>query len=411
MSRQANRPAPPPVRERKSDLRRKAERRLSARRTPRAAADKGGGPELLHELRVHQVELELQNEELRRAQEELEASRSKFYDLYDLAPVGYFALDRHGQVAEANTVGARMLGLAKTKAAGKPLSRFILRADQGIFFQNLRLLAETGAARSFELRLAENGNTATPRWVRLDVNAAAPRDGSSPVLRVAMSDITERHRAEELRESLEEKEILLREVHHRVKNNLSAVIGLIQLQQAARESWPTEAALADLENRIRSMALVHELLYQSKRISRLDLGVYLRTLAERLQSFLDPQQKIRIRVDAAPVETDLDTAVPCGLVADELLTNSFRHAFPADRPAGEDPEVFVTLARRGEECVLTVGDNGVGLPRDLDVRRVDSLGLRIVFLLSEYQLRGRISRVETGGTVFRLRFHPLREEE
>ncbi|MEI8174288.1 MAG: HD domain-containing phosphohydrolase [Deltaproteobacteria bacterium] len=158
--------------------------------------------QLLHELQVHQIELELQNDELRLTQGELEASRARYFDLYDLAPVGYFTLSETGMLLETNLTAATLLGVARSALINRQLTHFILPEDQDIYYRHRKLPFETGAHQVCEIRIVRVD--AAPCWVRIDAVAAQEADGA-PVCRAAMTDITERKRAEEqLRESLEQ---------------------------------------------------------------------------------------------------------------------------------------------------------------------------------------------------------------
>ena len=148
----------------------------------------------LHELRVHQIELEMQNEELRRTQEELEGSRARYFDLYDLAPVGYFTLSEQGLILEANLTAAKLLGVARGALVKQPLSRFVLREDQDIYYLHRKALLETGAPQAWELRVLKKD--AAPFWVRVEATTAQGADGAS-VWRAVVSDITETKRAEQ----------------------------------------------------------------------------------------------------------------------------------------------------------------------------------------------------------------------
>ncbi len=155
--------------------------------------------QLVHELRVHQIELTIQNEEMRRAQEELEASRARYFDLYDLAPVGYFTISEKGLILEANLTAANMLGVARSALVKHPLTSFILSADQDVYYQHRKLLFETAAPQLCELRMQRAG--ATPFWVRTDATLAQDVDGAS-ICHTVMVDINERkHMEESLRES------------------------------------------------------------------------------------------------------------------------------------------------------------------------------------------------------------------
>ena len=190
----------------------------------------------LHELRVHQIELEMQNEELRRTQEELEGSRARYFDLYDLAPVGYFTLSEPGLILEANLTGAKLLGVARSALVKQPLSRFVVREDQDIYYLHRKALLETGAPQSWELRLLKKD--AAPFWVRVEATTAQDAEGTS-VCRAVVSDITERKRDEEEKAKLEAQNRQLQRaeglgrmaaaIAHRFNNYLTAVMGSVEL--------------------------------------------------------------------------------------------------------------------------------------------------------------------------------------
>ena len=148
--------------------------------------------QMLHELRVHQIELEMQNEELRRAQEELNISRARYFDLYDLVPVGYCTLSEKGLILEANLAAATLLGVSCGALVKQLISRFILQEDQEIYYLHRRQLFQTGKPQSFELRMVKNDETAF--WAYLEMTAALDADGA-PVCRAVLNDITERKQA------------------------------------------------------------------------------------------------------------------------------------------------------------------------------------------------------------------------
>ena len=190
----------------------------------------------LHELRVHQIELEMQNEQLRRTQEELEASRERYFDLYELAPVGYFTLSEQGLILEANLTAAKLLGVARGALVKQPLSRFILPEDQDIHYRHRKQFLETGAPQSWELRLLRKD--AAPFWARVEATTSQDADGSA-VWRVVVSDITESKRMEEEKAKLEAQNRQLQKaeglgrmagaIAHHFNNHLTAVMGNLEL--------------------------------------------------------------------------------------------------------------------------------------------------------------------------------------
>lgn len=216
-------------------------------------------------------------------------------------------------------------------------------------------------------------------------------------------DITARKEAElMLRESLQEKEALLKEVHHRVKNNLQVITSLLRMETAKSHDPSTQVALKDMQGRIRSMALLHETLYRSGSLARVNLADYLSQLAAQLFRLQNPSPGlVKLLLELTPVEVEMDQAIPCGLLANELLTNSLKHGFPG----GRGGEVRLHLERRDAGAVvLVVSDTGIGLPADFDIGKAQSLGLRIVTDLAK-QLQGTLE--VSAGPCFTVTFTPI----
>jgi two-component sensor histidine kinase len=218
-------------------------------------------------------------------------------------------------------------------------------------------------------------------------------------------EITERKRAEEqIKTSLREKEILLQEIHHRVKNNLQVISSLLYLQSTSIEDQQSLEILQDSQNRVRTMALVHERLYQSEDLAKISLAEYIRNLANNLfQSYDIHPGAIKLKVNVGEVHLGIDTAIPCGLIVNELVSNCLKHAFPDGR-AGE---IRIEFWADGDgRYNLIVSDDGVGFPQDIDFRTTSSLGLQLVNNLTT-QLRGTIGLDRTGGTAFKIAFTEL----
>lgn len=210
---------------------------------------------------------------------------------------------------------------------------------------------------------------------------------------------------EALHNSLREKEALLKEVHHRVKNNLQLMSSLLHLQEMQIESVMARAILQDTQARIRSMALLHEALYRSGSLDRVDLAQYIESLVAYLRNTIPGSADIEILLDLAKVQLDLDLAVPCGLIINELVTNSLKHAFPR-RAAGR---VSVeTKAYENHEIMLKVTDNGVGLPADVSLSKAQSLGMQLVGDLVQ-QIGGHLEIRREPGTTFEIQFRLTRD--
>ena len=188
-----------------------------------------------------------------------------------------------------------------------------------------------------------------------------------------------------LRESLQEKDSLLKEIHHRVKNNLQVVSSLLHLQSTNIDDPKLQAALKESQNRVHSMALVHEALYQSENIDRVDFAQYSRMIAESLaRSYGIDDSHINLVYETVPVYLDIDAAIPCGLLLNEFVTNSLKHAFPAVYRTHSRENTITVIIRQYEGDVrLSVADNGVGMSNSRDYRSAETLGLQLVNSLVE----------------------------
>ncbi len=205
-----------------------------------------------------------------------------------------------------------------------------------------------------------------------------------------------------LRASEERKEALLREVHHRVKNNLAVICSLFYLQSMHTKDEETVQIFHDMENRVHSMALVHESLYGSENLARIDFAEYAQALAKDiLSSHRSPGAPVQLKSNLEPIVMSADLAVPCGLILNELISNAFKDGFPGN--VGGEIRLALHSGRDGK-CSLFVEDSGVGIPADLDVKESKTLGLRLVRSLTQ-QIRGSFELVRIdSGTSARLQF-------
>lgn len=206
----------------------------------------------------------------------------------------------------------------------------------------------------------------------------------------------------QIRASLKEKEVLLQEVHHRVKNNMQLISSLFSLQSGRIKDKQASEIFKSSQNRVRSMAIIHERLYQSKDFTRVDFAEYAQSLVTHLfGSYGINANVIKFYINIKNVFLDINTAIPCSLIINELVSNSLKHAFPAGKK-GEIKIAMHHLNKDGMEVI--VSDNGVGLPKKVDFRKTDSLGLHLVNLLAEDQLHGDIKLDRKKGTSFHIRF-------
>jgi PAS domain S-box-containing protein len=244
----------------------------------------------------------------------------------------------------------------------------------------------------------------TVKWVREQAEMEFDHDGKLLGGFGTTQDITQRKESEELiKASLREKEVLLKEIHHRVKNNLQVVSSLVRLQADGLDDPRLRDLFRDIHDRVQSMALVHERLYRSESLAEVDFGDYARSLLSHLwRSQGASAARIQLKLDLDPVSLSVETAVPCGLILNELAGNAFKHAF-AGRAAGG---VTVSLHTEPDGRVrLCVGDDGAGLPQGLDWRQARSLGLRLVQMLAT-QINGAVEMRSGAGTEFAVTFTP-----
>jgi two-component sensor histidine kinase len=227
-------------------------------------------------------------------------------------------------------------------------------------------------------------------------------DGRICQINAVIMDITERRKAEEqIKDSLKEKEMLLKEIHHRVKNNMTVISSLLKLQSDKIKDEQYKDIFNSSIDRIKSMALIHEKLYKSKDLAKVDFNDYLKDMINSMfMSYGLSSQKVALKTDVEDIAFGVDTAIPCGLIINELVSNSLKYAFPEDR----EGEIKVSLRRNDRaEVELTVSDNGVGMPEDVDFRKTDSLGLNLVNALVG-QLQGKIELHRAKGTEFIITF-------
>ncbi len=211
------------------------------------------------------------------------------------------------------------------------------------------------------------------------------------------------HLISKLRGSEKEKDALLHEIHHRVKNNMQIILSLLSIQARNIEDKQLLAIFQDCQNRIKAMALVHEELYQSKNLSRIDVKHYLDALLQGLSSSLLKKADVRLKVTIDNIFFNIDTAIPCGLIITELVTNSFKHAF-LEQVEGE---ISVVIRQENGTFILSVKDNGAGLPEGLDTSKTTSLGFQLVRGLTG-QLGGTINIESDHGTETMIIFKELK---
>ncbi|MCX9085816.1 MAG: ATP-binding protein [Candidatus Methanoperedens sp.] len=212
-------------------------------------------------------------------------------------------------------------------------------------------------------------------------------------------------RTAQLNRSIQEKEVLLREIHHRVKNNMQIISSLLMLQSQNIEDEKYRDVFIESQTRIYSMALIHEKLYQSKNFAQINFKEYIEGIVENIFESYNLNKNITIKIDVENIPVLIDYAVPCGLIINELVTNCLKYAFPGGRKG----KIQISLISNDNDMIhLSICDDGIGIPVDLDIRNTRSLGLKLVTGLAEGQLQGEILLKREGGTEFQINFRQVK---
>ena len=356
-------------------------------------------------LRAREAQLLTDQEQLRRALSAALASQSQELLIKNLAVNtsinGILLTDLDGRVTWVNASCLRMWGCAAAEEVlGRPFGGFWVDGQAGGI---LEILQQTGGWHGqLQARRKDGGVFSAELSASLIRN-----EEQSPVgIMASVVDITEHLKAEEMEKNL----LLAKEIHHRIKNNLQVISSLLFLQSEYVQDEKTREMFKESQNRVRSMALLHQKLYQSRNMAGIDSAEYIRDLTRNLfMSYGVADSQIKLSVTAEEIALSMDTAVPCGLIINELVSNSLKHAYPSGGPG----RIRVSISRSetpadppsegGSWYRLTVADDGKGLPENLDFRKTESLGLKIVCTLTD-QLSGRIELDRHKGARFTILF-------
>jgi len=331
----------------------------------------------------------------------LRESQEKFRSVADSAVDGIITTDTDGKIVLFNPNLKNIFGYSIDEIKGKHVTMLMPDRYKQKFIDKLERFKLTGnhelAGKTFESLGLRKDGTEFP----FEISIATWGSKGSMFTTSIIRDVTERKKTEKmLQNSLDEKEMLLKEIHHRVKNNLMIISSLLNLQSRYIKDEESKNIFKESQNRARSMALIHERLYQSTDLKRIDFGEYIRTLTNDLyNTYVMDISLIILNIDVDDVRLDINTSIPLGLIVNELVTNSLKHAFPQ----GKSGEINIEFHTQDDKYILEVKDNGIGFPKGLDYKNTDSLGLRIVTSLTE-QIDGEIKFTNTSGTSFKIIF-------
>lgn len=354
------------------------------------------------------LEMEIRNlnatleQRVRERTAELEASERRYHTLAALSPVGIFHTDDGGRCTYVNKHWRAMTGLASEEAMGNGWVRAIHPDDRERVLAGWGLAVKNRLPFRSEYRLQGSADVAI--WVL--AQAVAELDNDHHVIGYVgtVTDITESKRAEgQIRASLEEKEVLLKEIHHRVKNNMQIVSSLLHLQSRSVKDPAVLETCRECHDRIQSMAMIHEHLYRFESLAQIDFSEYARSLVVMLfHSYASNGAAVKPQLQIDKIFLGIDTAIPLGLIINEVVSNCLKHAF-VNRHDGVVKLDFHAGPSEGQ-FMLSVRDDGVGLPVDFNLEKPASFGLRLVKVLAQ-QLGGRLAfHGNGGGTGFELIF-------
>jgi PAS domain S-box-containing protein len=334
----------------------------------------------------------------KKAEKDVESALAYNRSVIEANPDQMVVLDMEGRILDINSAGESVTGIPVSRLIGQLYFKY-LEDDGTLETAFARLIAEGSIEITVRIRHTDG------HWTPHSVHATVVKGtgGTGDRIIVAAHDITKQRADEEaIRAALNEKIVLLREVHHRVKNNLQIIISLVNLQLRQLNDPQLKQVMAETQNRVKAMAIVHEKLYQSESLSQIDLADYVRYLATQLFSFYGTNSLlVRLDVDIPKTMIGINTAIPLGLVINELVSNALKYAFPGGRKG------MIAISGRfdGDFLIITVQDDGIGIPAGMDWINAETLGMRLVNSLVD-QIDGKIDCRTDGGTMFIITFHP-----
>jgi len=353
----------------------------------------------ISELKHRIAELEKSNIEGEKAKKEVQKSYEFYLTLFEEFPALIWRANVNAKCDYFNKKWLVFTGRTIAQEIGDGWAEGIHPED---FDRCLDIyLTAFKARKSFDMEYRLRHNTGEYRWI---IDLGMPfydLDNNFAGYIGSCYDITSRKELiKQLQRSLEEKEILLKEIHHRVKNNLMIISSLLNLQSQYIIDKESKGIFKESQNRARSMAMIHERLYQSTDLKKIDFGDYIQSLSTELfNTYVADPSLIKLNINVDDIFLDINTAIPLGLIVNELITNSLKHAFPK----GNKGQINVDFHPIDDHYEFTVKDNGIGFPEDLDYQNTDSLGLQIVNSLTD-QIDGEIELNRDNGTEFKIKF-------
>ncbi len=362
----------------------------------------------LIELNEEEVVLSITRDitESKKSEKALQESEKKYRDLAELLPQTVFETDLNGNITFVNQIGHQIFGYTPEELdKGINMIQILVPKDHARAMKNnQRILNGEQLPFGEFTALKKDGTT-----FQIIVNTnPIIREDQIIGLRGILVDITELKDAENrIKASLKDKEVLLKEVHHRVKNNMQIISSLLNLQINYLNDEDAVDVLKESQNRVRSMAMIHEKLYLSKDLTQINFLDYIQSLVSNLfHSYNIKEDQIKPILEIKDINLNIETAIPCGLIINELISNCLKYAFPNQMKG----EIIITLKSIEDKFELIIGDNGIGLPENINLNEIETLGILLVKSLTE-QIDGKISIYRKHGTQFKIIFKELEYRE
>lgn len=360
---------------------------------------KDNAKERLPQMAWRAINESLEKQKRQKAEKEVKQREQLLQAMMDQAPSAIYVMEQDGTFRFVNEKFKELIGQEESELIGNKAGEYV----NPEIFDKVRVkesqAIESGEIVDFEQTLKLRGEKRT-FWISKVPLKKVP--GLETCICTIITDVTERKETENrLRESVREKEILLQEIHHRVKNNLAIVSSMLQLQAFDSNDEEVNAALMNSQGRIQSISIIHELLYQSDSFSEIDLKEDASKLVEHITSSLQMDCDVDLEHDLQGISLNINQAIPCALLINELLTNIYKHAF-----VGRDKgKIELSLKEENQQVHLMIADNGIGLPDDFSLENPESLGAKLITVLVK-QLNGDLSyTTEKGrGTRFSIQF-------
>lgn len=339
--------------------------------------------------------------ERKKAEEALLDSEEKYRTLFEANPIYTILLDVNGKILDINDITANLSGLPKEELIGKSFNELDFYQTEDYSEQRIKF-QEALNEKSPPLYISKVTINGNKHWIE-NRFTLLKNDDERSILLIA-NDITESKKAEkEIKSSLKEKENLLREIHHRVKNNMQIISSLLNLQTKYVNDAEAINVLQESQNRVKSMAMIHEKIYQSNDLEEINFADYIQSLISNLfYTYNIDKNLVKSTFKIENITLNMETAVPCGLIISELISNSLKYAFP-NKMHGD---ITVSLKSIEDTYELMIKDNGIGLPEGLDLNNLESLGLLLVKVLTE-QIEGELIINSENETEFKIRFKEL----